>query len=131
MANDVACKNVSADFALPADKRRLFPGIEPDVVPAEGDKEAEAQIRKAIVHLHHYLLGRDDEADGAEVDQTFELFAGILEDAKSQGQYEKTESYFCKSSGQEGPRDKDPHYTVRAWRAVVTYLLRQQEFLYE
>ena len=25
----------------------------------------------------------------------------------------------------------DPHYTVRAWRAVVTYLLRQEEFLYE
>jgi hypothetical protein len=41
------------------------------------------------------------------------------------------ESYYCKSSGQEGPRDPDPHYTIRAWRAVVTYLLRQQEFLYE
>ena len=25
----------------------------------------------------------------------------------------------------------DPRYTVRAWRAVVTYLLRRQEFLYE
>jgi hypothetical protein len=25
----------------------------------------------------------------------------------------------------------DPNYTVRAWRAVVTYLLRRQEFLYE
>jgi hypothetical protein len=25
----------------------------------------------------------------------------------------------------------DPHYTVRAWRAVVTYLLRRPVFLYE
>jgi hypothetical protein len=25
----------------------------------------------------------------------------------------------------------DPHYTIRAWRGVVTYLLRRQEFLYE
>ena len=25
----------------------------------------------------------------------------------------------------------DPHYTIRAWRAVVTYLLRRPEFLYE
>lgn len=25
----------------------------------------------------------------------------------------------------------DPHYTVRAWRGVVTYLLRQHEFPYE
>ncbi len=29
------------------------------------------------------------------------------------------------------PRDADPDYTIRAWRAVVTYLLRQHEFLYE
>jgi len=26
---------------------------------------------------------------------------------------------------------EDPNYTVRAWRAVVTYLLRRHEFLYE
>ena len=25
----------------------------------------------------------------------------------------------------------DPNYTVRAWRVVVSYLLRRQEFLYE
>ena len=25
----------------------------------------------------------------------------------------------------------DPNSTVRAWRGVVTYLLRRQEFLYE
>lgn len=131
MANDVACKNVSADFALPKDQRRLFPGIEPDVVPAEGDKETETRIRNAIVHLHQHLLGRDDKVDDAEVDQTYQLFAGIVADANSQGQYEETESYFCKSSGQEGPRDKDPHYAMRAWRGVVTYLLRRQEFLYE
>jgi hypothetical protein len=41
MSNDVACKNVIRDFARPASERRLFSGIEPDVVPgasAEGDK---------------------------------------------------------------------------------------------
>ena len=25
----------------------------------------------------------------------------------------------------------DPNYTIRAWRGVVTYLLRRYEFLYE
>ena len=25
----------------------------------------------------------------------------------------------------------DPKYSIRAWRAVVTYLLRRNEFLYE
>ena len=29
------------------------------------------------------------------------------------------------------PPVPDASYTVRAWRAVVTYLLRRQEFLYE
>ncbi len=29
------------------------------------------------------------------------------------------------------PPVPDPNYTVRAWRAVVTYLLRRQEFLHE
>lgn len=131
MANDVACKNVAADFSLPAGKRRLFPGIEPDVVPDDDDAQAEKRIRAAIVHLHQHLLGREDAPDDTEVDQTYRLFAGVLAEAKSRGRFEQNESYFCKSSGQEGPRDPDPHYTIRAWRAVVTYLLRQQEFLYE
>ena len=30
-----------------------------------------------------------------------------------------------------GAAMQDPHYTIRAWRSVVTYLLRRQEFLYE
>ena len=29
------------------------------------------------------------------------------------------------------PPVPNPHYTGRAWRAVVTYLLRRQDFLYE
>ena len=131
LANDVACKNVAADFALPADERRLFPGIEPVVVPGTADASAEKKIRAAIVHLHQHVLGRYDKSDDAEVDQTYGLFAGIVAEATARGRFETVESYFCKSSGQEGPRDPDPHYTLRAWRAVVTYLLRQQDFLYE
>ncbi len=131
LANDVACKNVAADFALPAKERRLFPGIEPDVVPETGDAEAETRIRAAIVHLHQHLLGRDDQPNDPEVEQTYQLFVEIVREAASRGRFDQVESYFCKSSGQEGPRDPDPHYTLRAWRAVVTYLLRQQEFLYE
>lgn len=131
LANDVACKNVAADFAMPAAERRLFPGIEPDVAPDPDKPAAEQQIRAAIVHLHQHILGRSDQPDDPEVDQTYTLFAGIVADAHTQGRFEPIESYFCKSAGQEGPRDPDPHYTMRAWRGVVTYLLRQQEFLYE
>ena len=42
---------------------------------------------------------------------------------------DKDEIYSC--TAQRDVRFPDPHYTVRAWRGVVTYLLRQYEFLYE
>ncbi|WP_231741871.1 DUF1592 domain-containing protein [Stieleria varia] len=131
LANDVACKNVAADFALPAEQRLLFPNIEIDVVPDDDDPESERKIREAIVHLHWHILGREDDADSAEVAQTYELFTGIVQEAATIKSVEPRESYFCKSGDEPSPRDPDPHYTLRAWRSVVTYLLRRREFLYE
>jgi hypothetical protein len=128
MSNDMACKNVSMDFMLDPEKRRLFPAIEPDIFPAGDDPEVEQQIRKAIVHLHGHLLGRSDAPEDPEVDRTYELFTGILSDAKER-KVEPLESYHCRAEGEK--RVPDPHYTLRAWRGVVTYLLRQQGFLYE
>ncbi len=130
MANDIACKHVAADFSLPAKQRRLFPGIEPNVVPGTS-ADADQHIRLAIVHLHRLLLGRFDETDDPEVQRTYDLFAGIVKDAKSREGISKVESYSCQTQRDVTPRDPDPHYTIRAWRAVVTYMLRQHEFLYE
>ena len=127
LANDVACKQTALDFSRAPSDRKLFPNIEPDVVP--GTAEADAQIRRAIVHLHQRLLGRFDAPDSAEVTRTFDLFAGIVSDAAGKKGFEKQEIYSCRQNlVQPVP---DPNYTVRAWRAVVTYLLRRQEFLYE
>jgi len=127
LANDVACKQTALDFSRAPSDRRLFPNIEPDVVP--GSAEADAQIRRAIVHLHQRVLGRFDAPDSAEVTRTFDLFAGIVSDAAGKKGFEKQEIYSCRQNlVQPVP---DPNYTVRAWRAVVTYLLRRQEFLYE
>src|SRR6185437_9408769 len=47
LSNDVACKHVARDFARPAAQRRLFPGIEPAVVPG-ASSEGDRTIRKAI-----------------------------------------------------------------------------------
>jgi hypothetical protein len=126
MSNDVACKHVARDFARPAAERRLFPGIEPGVVPGSSP-ENDAKIRQAIVYLHERVLGRYDAVDSAEVTRTFKLFAGILADAQQQKGLEKQEAYACR----QGTPAADPNYTIRAWRAVVTYLLRRPEFLYE
>lgn len=127
MANDVACEHVARDFRLPADQRLLFPSIELDVVP--GQAESESKIRQAIVALHQRILGREDAVGSDEVGRSYGLFCGILEEAGRTKGIEPKESYFC--GGREEFRSPDPHFTLRAWRAVVSYLLRRQEFLYE
>jgi hypothetical protein len=99
----------------------VLPGASP-----EGDKK----IREAIVHLHARILGRYDAPDSAEVERTFKLFAAIVKDAKErEKKVEKREAYHCRAHVPNAP--DDPNYTIRAWRAVVTYLLRRHEFLYE
>lgn len=127
MANDVACTNVGLDFHRPADQRILFSNIEPTVIP--GDEAANRNIRKTIVSLQEKILGLSLPVDHPEVDRVFELFSGIVDQAKGLPSFEPRETYFC--GGREDFRVDDPHYTVRAWRAVVTYLLRQHAFLYE
>ncbi|MFO0937082.1 MAG: hypothetical protein U0798_11270 [Gemmataceae bacterium] len=128
MANDVACRNVALDFDRPAIERRLFPGIEPSVVP-DGKPESEEKIRNAIVHLHERILGQTIKPDDAEVSRTYDLFTGIMTEAANL-KFNKRENYFCQAEPEKKPTE-DPHYTLRAWRAVVTYLLRREEFLYE
>src|SRR6185312_2681370 len=119
LSNDVACKHVARDFARPATERRLFPGIEPSIIPG-ASQESDQVIRKAIVHLHEKILGRYDTADSAEVERTFRLFAAIVQDASEQKGLDKQENYSCRPSIGEGRRSatNDPHYTIRAWRGV-------------
>lgn len=126
LANNVACKQTALDFSRSPADRRLFPNIEPDVLPGSS-KEADEKIRRAIVHLHERVLGRNDELDSAEVERTFQLFAGIVGDAAERTDVKREEAYVCRS----GMPVPDPNYTIRAWRSVVTFLLRQHEFLYE
>ena len=128
MANDLSCLHVVADFTLPPDKRKLFPKVEKNMVPGV-IPITDLKIRKGIVHLHSHLLGRKVSANHPDVDRTFELFASIVQEAKKRKGIDKRETYHCGRI--DGKMVDDPDYTLRAWRAVVTYLLRQKEFLYE
>ena len=119
MANEIACRNVVLDFSRKPAERRLFPGI-------ESDEKGEEKIRIALAHVHEHILGL---ADQAEIDRSYALFDGIIREAKERGKFEPVEIYSCRVE-REIPIN-DPHYTLRAWRAVVTYLLRQHNFLYE
>lgn len=127
LANDVSCYHVARDFRLAPSERRLFPEIEPDVVP--GEEASNQKLQNAVVHLHEQILGERLPVDHPEIQRTYQLFVSILEEAKAQGKFEPRETYYC--GGREEFKTPDPHYTQRAWRAVVTYLLRQHSFLYE
>lgn len=127
LANDVACYHVARDFRRETSERLLFSTIEPSVVP--GDEMSNQRIRQTIVSLHQRLLGQNLVADDPEIERTFQLFAGIIADANTQGRFEPRETYFC--GGREEFRTEDPLYTIRAWRGVVSYMLRQHSFLYE
>lgn len=130
MSNDVACREVAKDFRRPVAERKLFPDIEPGVVP--GTAANDKKLREAMAHLHAKILGRNDDANSDEVKRTFKLFAAVIEDA-TVNKASKEESYFCRPGNKDAPGSKvdDPSYTIRTWRAVVTYLLRRKEFLYE
>ena len=130
MANDVACRETAFDFSLDPSKRVLFPEIEPDVLPGVS-AERDLRIRKAIAYLHQRILGRYDAPDSPEVDRSFKLFSEIIADAAKNPHLEKSEIYSCRQGGGEHGPTPDPYYTIRAWRSVVTYLLRRPEFLYE
>jgi len=126
LANDVACKQTALDFTRPIEERRLFRHVEPDDAP--GTPEAEAKIRTEIVYLHQRLLGREEKPDSVDVERTYKLFSGIVADAATR-KVDKQEIYSCRQGLPKAL--PDPKYTVRAWRAVITYLLRRPEFLYE
>ena len=128
MANDVSCLHVTPDFALEPDRRRLFPQVEKDIVPGENPDD-DLKIRKTITGLRSHLLDRHEAIDHPEVDRIFKLFAAVVAEAKKRKDIDKRDTYYCGRI--DGKRVEDPHYALRGWRAVVTYLLRQPEFLYE
>ena len=128
MANDVACQHVTPDFFKKPAERRLFPGIERDVVPGTNPTD-DLRIRKAIVHLHDFLLDQQHATDDPDVDRTYQMFASVLAEAAKRKDLDKRGTYHCGRINDK--KVDDSHYVLRAWRAVVTYLLRRQEFLYE
>ena len=95
--------------------------------------QTDANIRRTIVHLHERVPGCHDAPDSPGVERTLKLSTGIISDAASHTDLDSREKYDCRRSlpGDLANKFPDPDYTVRAWRAVITYLLRQREFLYE
>lgn len=149
MANELACTVTTWDFWLPEEERKLMVHVSLDDAPKspEGDAtpEAVARIKKNIAYLYERFLGRTVEVDSSQVSELYELFSEtwtegqVLIETDDNGVGNGL-NYRCQTrndlrTGEELAEDarltQDPTYTIRAWRAVITYLLSDYEFLYE
>lgn len=158
MGNEVSCESVPADFGRIPENRRLFPLVDidgvsydpldlvPESVGLEVPQAVEG-IKRTLVHLHEHVLGERLTVGDAEIDRSYNLFLETwregVELMKSSDESEQLSTQLpgaCRATNdpfsgvplsEELQVVEDPDFTVRAWMAVVTYLLTDYQFLYE
>jgi hypothetical protein len=147
MANEVACNVTARDFNQPRSDRLLFPEVEPSDAPATltGDEipAAVERIKANIRYLHERVLGERLQEGDPELERTYALFletwdegAHEVEDGALPGRLTwQCQARVDPDTGEDLPDEDrlvdDESYTVRAWMAVITYLLADYQFLYE
>lgn len=147
MANEVSCLAVPQDFALSPEERRLFPLVERTFEPEDENGFAVAgsveAIKKNIQHLHARVLGESLPLEDPEIERTYALFEETWREGKtllSGDQIDHHLHWACAAyedfwTGEELPEERrvaeDDRYTIRAWMAVLSYLLSDYAFLHE
>ncbi|MCA9707189.1 MAG: hypothetical protein KDK70_15155 [Myxococcales bacterium] len=138
MSNEMACTATALDFTRPATERLLFPEVELTDLP--GAAGAEDAIRANLVHLYQHLLGQRLDADDPEVDRAYGILTDVWQDGQAglmleESPYPVALPGPCRADDESIPTESqiidDPDYTVRAWMAVVTYMLGDYRYLYE
>lgn len=143
MANEVACTAAAWEFAQPPEERRLLGAVSITDTPTtpQGDAipAATARIREALARVHTHLLGEPVTPDSAEVDTLYALFSDIQEAGRRNvADGAEPASLACRARNHPVTREllpteqrveSDPDYTVRAWMAVISYVLSDYRFL--
>jgi hypothetical protein len=153
MSNEMACISVPRDFQKPQAERILFKHVEPTFEPKDSNgfeiaPSVEA-IKKQIQFLHKHVLDERLELGDAELQRTYDLFVQTWQEGKDgmassdemikaqfpeniPGVCQVHEEYWTQTELPEGEHvDRDEKYTIRAWMAVMTYLLSDYAFVYE
>lgn len=151
MANEMACWTVAGDFAKDPTDRKMFPfveiGFEPEDVNGFEVAGASSAIRANIQYLHQRLLGEFVDLDDAEIDRTYDLYLEVWKDGRDKmslppemggyspglpGECQATTDFWTgEALAPERQIVNDETYTVRAWMAVISYLLADYRFLHE
>jgi hypothetical protein len=129
MANESSCAIVAQDFSYPISQRRLFTEVELSSLPTN----AATAIRSNIQRLHALLLGEKLALNHVEIDASYNLFASVwqsrLDANKNAAVSSRTET--CLFENVSLPVTTDSNQTLRAWSAVINYLLRDFKFIHE
>jgi hypothetical protein len=140
MANEMGCYATVWDFMHGASVRRLFPYVE----LGDDGSGGSASIKKNIVHLYRRVWGADVAEGSDEVEQALALFLETQSEGRAAVENGEEEAAIpCPIESQpdapegtpleEGalPILEDSDYTLRAWSAVLTYMLSDYNFLFE
>jgi len=151
MANEMACWTVAADFAKDPVDRKMFPFVEIGFQPEDANgfevEDAASAIKANIQYLHQRLLGEYLDLEDPEIQRTYDLYLEVWKDGRDklellpeEGGYSQQLPFECQAvndfwSGQPLPAERqivnDETYTVRAWMAVLSYMLADYRFLHE
>lgn len=152
MANELACYSVPRDFWLPQAQRKLFLFVDHEMSPYDESGALDASLmnraRQNIQFLHVYLLGEELPTGSEELAITEQLFMNSLNrgrqiilasggdrsDTSLPSDCDVTEDFNGVQLYEKDVRDdrlvEDRQYVIRAWMAVVAYLLADFKFLY-
>jgi len=152
MANELACYAVPRDFWLPQAQRKLFLFVDHEMSPYDEagalDESVMTRVSQNIQFLHVYLLGEELPLRAEELMITEQLFMNSLNrgrqiilasggkrsDITLPSDCDVTKDFNGVQLYEKNVRDdrlaQDHQYVIRAWMAVVAYLLADFKFLY-
>lgn len=148
MANEVACAVTALDFARPRAERVLFREVDitdlPETEGGDAVLAAAERIRSNLRYLYVHILG--ETASDSEVERAMSLYVAAFRegrqlmldgDATGVHPWLPWQCQYRRAPGtdvdlpEEERLERDPDYTLRAWMAVLSYLLSDYRFLYE
>ena len=141
MAIEMGCYSAPREFFFNQGSRKLLKYVEVTDQPNSNNITTIENIKKTIAHLHQYLLGEEVNVNSPEVLTSFALLYNVHRDGLAAvGSTENsTLPFMCDVTthpdtgvnlGGVGAISSDANYTIRAWSALLTYLLSDYRFIY-
>ena len=125
IANQLACELVPLDLSQSISLRNLFPIVSINHVPDNASNTL--LIKQNIQYLFAKILGRELLSVDPEIERVYGLFTSVVAMTATNDINQDCRGDLPATS----PVALDLAHTVRAWIAVVNFMLRDYYFLYE